>query len=183
MKKRIIAGFNVTCVGDDRCYSYLPSRNGKTLSDKVALHVLKHTDPEFKRYTWLDRGGDERQYCAPGIDLPLCTFSRSKFNEYPEYHTSADNFNLVTEKGLKQSLKIFENIINCFEIGLFPKNNILCEPQLGKRNLYPSLGIKSVKKSSLLNNNLLDFNLAFSVCIMTAFCLYSFLDSLLVSIS
>ena len=48
------------CIGDDRCYSYLPSRDGKTLSDKAALHVLKHTDLKFKRYTWLDRGSDER---------------------------------------------------------------------------------------------------------------------------
>ena len=48
LKQHLIAGFNITCIGDERCYSYLPSRNGKTLSDRVALHVLKHTDPDFK---------------------------------------------------------------------------------------------------------------------------------------
>ena len=55
MKKNVIAGFNVSCVGDERAYSYLPSRNGQTLSDNVAKHVLKHTDTNFKTYTWLDR--------------------------------------------------------------------------------------------------------------------------------
>ena len=67
LKKHVIAGFNITCVGDERTYSYLPSRAGDTLSDKVAQHVLYHTDPDFISYTWLDRGSDERQYCAPGF--------------------------------------------------------------------------------------------------------------------
>ena len=65
MKKNIIAGFNVTCVGDNKSYSYLPSRLGLTLADKVALHVLKWTNKNFKKYTWLDRASDERQYCSP----------------------------------------------------------------------------------------------------------------------
>jgi aminopeptidase-like protein len=44
MKKKIFAGFNVSCVGDDRAYSYVPSRNGNTISDLIAKHVLKWTD-------------------------------------------------------------------------------------------------------------------------------------------
>ena len=79
LKQQVIAGFNITCVGDDRCYSFLPSRHGNTLADQAALHTLRHTDPAFKRYSWLDRGSDERQYCAPGIDLPVTTIMRSKY--------------------------------------------------------------------------------------------------------
>ena len=100
LKKNVISGFNITCVGDDRCYSFLPSRNGNTISDTIAQHVLKYIDPKYKRYTWLDRGSDERQYCAPGVDLPIATIMRSKYGEYPEYHTSLDNLDLVTESGL-----------------------------------------------------------------------------------
>ena len=70
MKKNIIAGFNVSCVGDNRAYSYLPSRNGNTLSDEIAIHILKWTDPRFIRYSWLDRGSDERQYCSPELTCP-----------------------------------------------------------------------------------------------------------------
>jgi aminopeptidase-like protein len=73
MKKEIFAGFNVSCVGDNRAYSYLPSRNGKTISDQIAKHVLKNIDPNYKKYTWFDRGSDERQYCAPGMDLPIAS--------------------------------------------------------------------------------------------------------------
>ena len=65
LKKSVFAGFNISCIGDDRTYSYLPSRNGNTLSDRVAKHVLKWTDANYVQYSWLDRGSDERQYCAP----------------------------------------------------------------------------------------------------------------------
>ena len=84
MKKNVFAGFNVTCIGDDRAYSYVPSRAGDTISDEVALHVLKWTDPNFIKYTWLDRASDERQYCSPGIDLPIASILRTKYGKYPE---------------------------------------------------------------------------------------------------
>ena len=80
MKNKIFAGFNVSCVGDDRSYSYLPSRNGNTISDKIAKHVLKWIDPNFNKYTWLNRASDERQYCAPGIDLPVASIMRTKYS-------------------------------------------------------------------------------------------------------
>jgi len=101
LKKHVIACFNVTFVGDDRCYSYLPLRDGSTFADHAALHVLKHTNPEFKRYTWLDRGSDERQYCAPGVDLPIATIMLSKYGDYPEYHTSLDDLSMVTPSGIE----------------------------------------------------------------------------------
>jgi aminopeptidase-like protein len=142
LKKNVIAGFNITCVGDDRCFSFLPSRDGKTLSDKVALHVLKYTDPQFKRYTWLDRGSDERQYCAPGIDLPVVNMMRSKHGTYPEYHTSLDDLSFVTPSGLEGGLRIHENAIKILEKNTIVKNTVLGEPQLGKRGLRPNIGEK-----------------------------------------
>ena len=60
LRQHVIAGFNVVCIGDDRCYSYLASRSGNTLSDQIALHVLKHIAPDFKKYDYLGRGSDER---------------------------------------------------------------------------------------------------------------------------
>lgn len=147
MKQKIIAGFNVTCVGDDRVYSYLPSRNGKTISDDVAKHVLKHIDPSYKSYSWTDRGSDERQYCAPGVDLPIASIMRSKFSNYDEYHTSLDDLTfVVSPQGLEGGYQAIRYAIEAIENNVYPISNFLCEPQLGKRGLYPSLSTKKVMK-------------------------------------
>jgi aminopeptidase-like protein len=143
MKQRIHAGFAVTCIGDDRGYSYLPSRNGATPADQVALHVLTHMSTDFKRYTWLDRGSDERQYCAPGVDLPIASIMRSKYREYPEYHTSLDTLDdVVTPSGLAGGFTALQRAIFILENDFTPKVSTLGEPQLGKRGLYPDISAK-----------------------------------------
>ena len=154
LKKNVIAGFNINCIGDEREYSYLQSRNGNTLSDRVAQHVLKNIDPNYKSYDWLHRGSDERQYCAPGVDLPIASIMRSKFATYPEYHTSLDNLDLVSEKGLEGGLNAFKKCIEAIEKNYYPKIKVLCEPQLGRRGLYPST---STKSSSDQVSKLMDF--------------------------
>jgi aminopeptidase-like protein len=157
LKRQVKAGFNITCIGDDRCYSYLPSRAGDTLSDRAALHVLKHIDPEFNRYSWLDRGSDERQYCAPGIDLPIATIMRSKYGEYPEYHTSLDDLSLVTPDGLKGGFSALQQAILAVEHNVLPQTTALCEPQLGKRGLYPTLSTKESGEQVRAMMNLISY--------------------------
>ena len=142
MKKNIRAGFNISCVGDDRTYSYVASRYGNTLADKVAKNVLSFRYPEYKRYSFLQRGSDERQYNAPGVDLPVCAVCRSKYAEYPEYHTSKDNMGLISPTGLQGAYEVYRDMIEALEYNHKYKIQCLGEPQLGKRGLYPTISQK-----------------------------------------
>ena len=129
MKKNVRAGFNISCVGDDRTYSYVASRYGETLADRAAKNILSFHYPNYKSYSFLQRGSDERQYNAPGVDLPVCAVCRSKYEEYPEYHTSKDN-------------EVYHDIIEALEHNVCYRVKCICEPQLGKRALYPSVSQK-----------------------------------------
>tara|TARA_Y100001968_G_C19402762_1_gene741949 strand:- start:449 stop:1741 length:1293 start_codon:yes stop_codon:yes gene_type:complete len=153
LKKNVIAGFNITCIGDERSYSFLPSRDSNTLADRAAKHVLSYIDPNFKEYKWQDRGSDERQYCAPGVDLPVASIMRSKYGEYPEYHTSLDDMNLITPNGLYGGFNAIKQAIIAIENNFIPKNKITCEPNLGNRGLYPTISTKhsSYKIKPMMN--------------------------------
>ncbi len=143
MKKRVVAGFNVTCVGDERQYSLVASRKGDSEVDHMARHTLKHTDVNYHEYSWLTRGSDERQYCAPGIDLPVVSIMRSKYGEYPEYHTSLDKLGtVVTSKGLSGGLLVIARAIKGMEANVIYQSCFLGEPHMSKRNAYPTISIK-----------------------------------------
>jgi len=158
LQERVVAGFNVTCIGDERGYSYLPSRRGDSLSDRVVAHVMHHVDPAHIRYPWEERGSDERQYCAPGIDLPITTVMRSKFGEYPEYHTSLDDLDLVTPAGLQGGLEVLQKCCDVLEADARYQVTVLGEPQLGKRGLYPNLSTKDTKRQVANMMNLISYS-------------------------
>lgn len=143
LQKSMVAGFNLSCVGDNRDYSIVESRHADTLADRVLKNVLHyHTDNKYSTYSFLKRGSDERQYNAPGVDLPVVGFCRSKFGEYPEYHTSADDLSLVSPEGLQGAYDVMTQVIDALEMNQRYQVQVLCEPQLGKRGLYPTTSQK-----------------------------------------
>lgn len=159
MKKNILCGFVLSCVGDNRCYSHIKSPTGKNLADK-AIQSSFIGKKKLKIYDFKDRGSDERQYCSPNVDLPFCGFSRSKYGTYPEYHTSEDNFRVVTNEGLKNSFIILKDIVDSLETSLYPKTKIVCEPFLSKRNLMPSMRDKEMykNKNQFILSNLIAYS-------------------------
>lgn len=142
LQATVKAGFVLSCCGDNNTYSYLPTRDGDSLSDKVLLHVLEKQHPYFTRYTFLDRASDERQYQSPGVDLPIIPFARSLYRHFPEYHTSLDDMKFISVEGLENSYKTMCLCLQILEANKVYHCTCLCEPQLGKRGLYPSTSIK-----------------------------------------
>ena len=157
LKKHTVAGFVITCIGDDRTYSFVPSRKGNTLADRAAEHSLQYAVKSYDRYSFLTRGSDERQYCSPGIDLPVCSIMRSKYDTYPEYHTSLDDLDLITPEGLDGGYNILKKTIEVLESNKYYRATILCEPQLGKRGLYPTISTKETAKNTRTMMNVLAY--------------------------
>ena len=149
LKQNVIAGYNLTCIGDERQHSCMMSKYEDSPADLALIQAYKNLHiKKFKIYSFLERGSDERQYNSPGIDLPIASIFRSKYGKYPEYHTSLDDFSLVTLKGITGGFKVAKEAINIILNDIYPKYKVLCEPQLGKRGLYPLLSNKENKSYS-----------------------------------
>ena len=158
LKKNLIGGYNLSCIGDDRQYSCMLSKYENTLADIALIESFKKLKINYKIYSFLKRGSDERQYNSPGIDLPIASIFRSKYGEYPEYHTSLDNFKLVTKSGIYGGFKVAKTAIRILSNKIIPINRILCEPQMGKRGLYSNLSTKNVNIFSRRLMNFLQYS-------------------------
>ncbi len=138
---RIRHGLVVVCVGDGGPFTYKKSRRGDAEIDHAVQHILRHERETFELVEFYPYGYDERQYCSPGFNLPVGSLSRSSHGCYPEYHTSADNLELVKPRYLAESLDIYLRVIDLLENNRIYRNlNPKCEPQLGKRGLYRAIG-------------------------------------------
>tara|TARA_X000000950_G_scaffold288968_1_gene408778 strand:- start:10138 stop:11427 length:1290 start_codon:yes stop_codon:yes gene_type:complete len=158
LKENVIGGFNLSCIGDERQHSCMFSKYQNSPSDEAIIEAYKLLKiKKYKIYSFLKRGSDERQYNSPGIDLKISSIFRTKYGEYPEYHTSLDNFNLVTLKGCEGGFNVARKSIEILLERIYPKSRYMCEPQMGKRGLYSTLGDKNHKKISKNFMNFLQY--------------------------
>lgn len=142
MQEHVIAGFNLSCVGDDRDYGMVETPYADTVADKALKNILSFRN-HYTAWPYLNRGSDERQYCSPMVHLPVVCFCRSKFVEgYPEYHTSADNMELISPQGFQGSYEVVTELVQSFEKNAIYMTTVICEPQLGRRGLFPSISKK-----------------------------------------
>ena len=140
-------GLVLTGLGDSGKVTYKKSRQGEAVIDRVMKHVLKHSGQDHLIIDFIPYGYDERQFCSPGFNLPVGSFMRTPHGEYPEYHTSADNLDLVSPSSLGLS---YEHCLNAFSVlehnRTYLNLNPKCEPQLGKRGLYRAIAGQQEKQ-------------------------------------
>ena len=138
---RIRHGLVLSCLGDRGGLTYKRSRRGDTPIDRAAEHVLTHSGSSYELLDFVPYGYDERQYCSPGFDLPVGCFMRTPNGRFPEYHTSADNLDLIDPDSLRDSLDRLRDVVGILEHdGRYLNTNPKCEPRLGKRGLYSKTG-------------------------------------------
>lgn len=148
--ERVRHGLVVSCVGDPGPFTYKRSRRGETEIDRVAEHVLRR-DPANRVLDWSPYGGDERQFCSPGFDMPVGAFSRTPADQFPEYHSSADDLDFVRPEHLGGSFATLVDVIDVLESnGTYTNLSPYGEPQLGRRGLYRGLGGGSSEEMALL---------------------------------
>ena len=157
LKENVVAGYNLTCIGDNRNHSCMLTKYGNTISDKCLIEAYKKLKIKPKIHSFLTRGSDERQYNSPGIDLPIASIFRTKYGHFKEQHSSLDNFELVTPKGIYGGYKVAKQAIKNVINKEIPTYKVLCEPQLGKRGLYPSLSKIGMSKELLNAKQITDF--------------------------
>jgi aminopeptidase-like protein len=138
---RIRHGLVLTLLGDPGHVTYKKSRRGEAEVDRAVQYVLGTREQPHKVIDFFPYGYDERQYCSPGINLPVGCLMRTPHGQYPEYHTSADNLALVQPEALADSLAVLQQVLTVLEqnvryLNKFPKG----EPQLGRRGLYGLIG-------------------------------------------
>jgi aminopeptidase-like protein len=134
---RIRHGLVATCVGDRGAMTYKKSRQGAAEIDRAVANVLATSGEEHEVRPFVPWGGDERQFCSPGFDLPIGVLMRSPPGEFPEYHSSADDLRCVSAAKLEDSLQKYMAVVDVLEgnatyLNRSPKG----EPQLGRRGLY-----------------------------------------------
>ena len=141
LKRRMHAGFVVTCVGDDRRITYQKTRRGDAEVDRVMAAELAACGRPFETIDFRPNGSDERQFCSPGFDLPVGSLMRSMYGTYAEYHTSLDDKNFVSWKGMRESIALYLRILLALEFNKTYVAKIAHgEPMYGPRGLYPTLG-------------------------------------------
>jgi len=138
---RIKHGLVLACVGDAGKINYKKSRRGNADIDRAIIQALNDSGASYDVADFSPYGYDERQFCSPGFNLPVGCFMRTPHGCFPEYHTSADNLTFVQPEYLGDSFSKCLNALSILENDKkFINQNPKCEPQLGKRGLYGSIG-------------------------------------------
>ena len=141
LKKNMKAGYVLTCIGDKNPFQYKRSKQSESIADRAAEKILQNTEVGItKIHDFFPWGSDERQFCSPGINLPVGCITRSMYGDYPEYHTSKDNKNLIDFDAMCETVKSIVKICHIIENNdIYISEKPFCEPFLSKYNLYDKI--------------------------------------------
>ena len=154
LKKNLIAGFNLSCVGLNGPFTMISSVKENTYADKIVERIgLKYSN--FKKKSFIERGSNERQFGCQRLNFPFVTICRKKFGEYKEYHTSADDLSILNYSAISESVKFIKKIIKEINNNIIYEKNTFCEPFLANKNLFNNVGtiknMENINRRSISN--------------------------------
>lgn len=86
-------------------------------------------------------GSDERQFSKPGFRINTPSLHKSKYYDFWQYHTSADDLSNIDIDGMLRLLNCYQEWILLVEKFVQPRFvEQKGEMQLGRRDLYPTIG-------------------------------------------
>jgi aminopeptidase-like protein len=161
VRAQMTAGMVLNCTGGDHdALSYKLSRGGQSLLDRLMGHLAALPDrgraavglPVALRPFDPTGGSDERQYNAPGFNLPFGQLARTPPGAYPAYHTSLDTKEYMGIETVEGTIDALEQVLRLAEIGAHYVNlSPYGEPQLGRRDLYPNTNSRANEGNSADN--------------------------------
>jgi len=155
LKRNLKAGFIITCVGDSGKFNFKNSRDKNNSINKLIRHVFKNEGVKYNNLPFNVLGSDERQYSSPGFNLPVVSITRSIYHSYREYHTSKDCKDFISFTSILETIEVYLKVFKALELNNFYYNqNPFCEPQLGKRGMYPKIGAARKHPKSILRTML-----------------------------
>lgn len=138
---KIDGGMIMSCCAGQGKFAYKESYLGDSLIDRAVRVVFRDANRELWHRPFAPDGSDERQYSMPAFRIPMGILAKDKFYDYDFYHTSKDDLSFVTGETLTESLSFYMKVIDVLEENRLLKSKMpYCEPQLGKRGLYPQTG-------------------------------------------
>lgn len=148
LKKHLVAGYVVSCVGDAAPFTYKKSRLSTALADRAAeLTLTTFSGDSLRVLEFWPGGSDERQYCAPGFNLPVGVIARSIYGSYREYHTSLDNRDFCSFEKLVESVDAYYAVLSLLERNVtYERLMPYGEPHLTKYGLHSTVGASREKK-------------------------------------
>jgi len=134
--KKIYGGYVFACLGDPGKFNYKKTYQGNHEVDKAMINALKREGVDHAVRDFWPWGGDEGHYCSPGFRIPVGSLMRSPYMEFPEYHTSLDDLDFISEEALQGSVNVYVRAFQTLEMNGHYKVLIKGEPKLDKYNMY-----------------------------------------------
>lgn len=146
LKRNCIAGVVLTCLGSNKKFKIIDTPIKDNYSKKLIISALSLNDFKYEIISFNERGSDERQFCFPGVDLPFTSLVNQKYGDYKEYHTSLDNIEFISEKGMQNALRVLNSYVLIAEKNCVPSTPSIGEPKLDIHGIYPKHNTKETRK-------------------------------------